>query len=90
MVGARESAVVAKTVIDMAHNLGLSAVAEGVETSEALQMLADWNCDLVQGYFFSKPVDVLAINSLAASPTWLLDQPLSLDSGAAQRRRSGI
>lgn len=44
------------TIIAMAHSLGLTVVAEGVETKEQLALLADLGCDLVQGYYFSKPI----------------------------------
>jgi len=63
----RESRVVSKTIIDMAHNLGLSTVAEGVETEPVMQLLAEFGCDIAQGYLFSKPVDAAHIQSLATS-----------------------
>jgi EAL domain-containing protein (putative c-di-GMP-specific phosphodiesterase class I) len=63
----RDSRVVAKTIIDMAHNLGLSAVAEGVETEPVMSLLGEFGCDVAQGYLFSKPVDAARIQSLAAS-----------------------
>ena len=44
------------TIIAMAHSLGLTVVAEGVETKEQLTLLAELGCDLVQGYYFSKPI----------------------------------
>ncbi|HBY84865.1 MAG TPA: GGDEF domain-containing protein [Colwellia sp.] len=44
------------TIIAMAHSLGLTVVAEGVETKEQLSLLEDLGCDLVQGYYFSKPI----------------------------------
>ena len=40
----------------MAHSLDLSVVAEGVETHEQLFLLDELGCDLVQGYYFSKPI----------------------------------
>ncbi|MFY8019015.1 MAG: EAL domain-containing protein [Inhella sp.] len=40
----------------MAHNLGLSVVAEGIETQEALDLLAAWACDEGQGYFIARPM----------------------------------
>ena len=40
----------------MAHSLGLKVVAEGVETQQQLTLLDDLGCDLVQGYYFSKPL----------------------------------
>jgi len=45
-----------EATIAMAHSLGLSVVAEGVETKEQLTLLDEFNCDVVQGYYFSKPV----------------------------------
>ncbi len=42
--------------INLAHNLGLEVVAEGVETAEQFEYLAAQNCDLIQGYFLSHPV----------------------------------
>lgn len=68
MTDARELSIIVRTIIDMAHNLGLSVVAEGVETEPVLQMLAEWNCDLAQGYLFSKPTNATAIEAMAASP----------------------
>jgi len=43
-------------VLSMAHTLGLSVVAEGVETAEQLTTLRQSGCDVIQGYFFSRPV----------------------------------
>lgn len=43
-------------IISMAHSLGLTVVAEGVETHEQLALLDELGCDLVQGYYFSKPI----------------------------------
>lgn len=54
MMQSRDCAVIVKTVIGMAHNLGLRAVAEGVESEECLGLLAEWQCDEMQGYLFSK------------------------------------
>jgi EAL domain-containing protein (putative c-di-GMP-specific phosphodiesterase class I) len=47
---------VVTSVISIAHNLGLSAIAEGVETSDQLDFLVDNGCDMLQGYIFSKPM----------------------------------
>ncbi len=44
------------TIIDMAHNLGLHTIAEGVETFEQLEFLRAHGCDEIQGYYFSKPL----------------------------------
>jgi EAL domain-containing protein (putative c-di-GMP-specific phosphodiesterase class I) len=44
-------------IIQMAHKLGYKVVAEGVEYKEQLDMLHAHECDMVQGYYFSKPLE---------------------------------
>ena len=51
---ASDTAIV-KSVIDLAHALGLVVVAEGVETSDQVAHLRALGCDLAQGYFFARP-----------------------------------
>ncbi len=51
----RANTVVA-SVIDMAKNLGMTIVAEGVENAETSSLLQNLNCDMIQGYFFDKPL----------------------------------
>ena len=46
-------AVIVRSTIDLAHNLGLTVVAEGVEDEVALGMLVEYGCDTAQGYLFS-------------------------------------
>ena len=43
-------------VIDMSHGMGLSVVAEGVETREQMERLREIGCDYVQGFYFAKPM----------------------------------
>ncbi len=52
---------IAGAVIGLAHALGLQAMAEGVETQEQLDALEALGCDLVQGYFFSRPLSANAM-----------------------------
>ena len=52
----KDDAMIVKSVIDLAHNLGHSVVAEGVEDDDTLSRLASLGCDDVQGYYFSKPI----------------------------------
>nr|WP_320192176.1 EAL domain-containing protein [uncultured Desulfobacter sp.] len=49
-------AVMVKTIIDMAHNLGLQVVAEGVEEEEQTKLLEKLGCDIVQGFLFGRPM----------------------------------
>lgn len=51
-----QNAAIVETIIDMAHKLSLRVVAEGVELQEQLIYLHDLNCDLMQGYYFSRPI----------------------------------
>jgi EAL domain-containing protein (putative c-di-GMP-specific phosphodiesterase class I) len=52
----REGVAFFRAIVSMAHVLGMSVVAEGVETLEELQILADMGCDEVQGYYISRPL----------------------------------
>ena len=47
---------IASTIITLGKNLGMSTLAEGVETKEQLNALKNMGCDQVQGYYFSKPL----------------------------------
>ena len=54
-IDSKEEAI-AKTIINLGHNLNIKVNAEGVETEEQLRFLRDNGCDYVQGYIFSKPL----------------------------------
>ena len=62
-------AMIVRSTIDLAHNLGLEVVAEGVESEEALNLLRLLDCDGAQGYYISRPMSVTALEQ------WLLDSP---------------
>lgn len=51
-------------IVELAHRIGLQTVAEGIETQGQLEKLRNYQCDVSQGYFFSKPVPVNQIYSL--------------------------
>jgi EAL domain-containing protein (putative c-di-GMP-specific phosphodiesterase class I) len=51
-----DDTAITTTVITMAHSLGLTVVAEGVETETQLRFLDHFRCDEVQGYWLSRPV----------------------------------
>lgn len=44
------------SIVNLAHNLELKVVAEGVENAEQLQMLQQMGCDIVQGYYYARPL----------------------------------
>jgi len=64
-----DDAALALTIIRMAHSLKLDVVAEGVETAEQLAYLRRHHCDQIQGFFFSRPLGIQALDDfLAGAP----------------------
>jgi diguanylate cyclase (GGDEF)-like protein/PAS domain S-box-containing protein len=57
-------AAIVNSMITIAKNLGLKAIAEGVETPEQLRLLGDFQCDQAQGYLISRPIDGSQITEL--------------------------
>jgi diguanylate cyclase (GGDEF)-like protein len=53
-----DDAKIVRSTIDLAHNMGLCVVAEGVETAKAWDMLRELNCDTAQGFHMGKPMPV--------------------------------
>ncbi|MEO8400807.1 MAG: bifunctional diguanylate cyclase/phosphodiesterase [Gammaproteobacteria bacterium] len=51
-----DDAAIAKAIISLAHSLDIEVVAEGVETATQLEYLADNHCNMVQGYYLSRPL----------------------------------
>ena len=52
----RRTASIVRAVIDLAHDLGVTCVAEGVENAAVADRLEEYGCDLAQGYHFSPPI----------------------------------
>ncbi len=50
--------MIVRSTIELAHNMGLNVVAEGVECAETYRMLQELGCDLAQGYFLSPPLKI--------------------------------
>lgn len=59
-----ENAALVSGIITMGHALKLKVVAEGVETIEQMQLLKDFECDVMQGYLLGKPMPLDELNSL--------------------------
>jgi hypothetical protein len=64
ITGSVTDATMAQTIIQMAHNLNMRAIAEGVETSEQLAYLRYHQCDEVQGYLLSHPLPLEELGAL--------------------------
>ena len=60
----REGTVFFQAIVSMAHALGMSVVAEGVETHEQLQLLQELKCNEVQGYFIARPLPAAGMSNL--------------------------
>ncbi|MFC5379793.1 putative bifunctional diguanylate cyclase/phosphodiesterase [Aquipuribacter nitratireducens] len=91
LASGRRDDVLVKTMVDLAANLGIETVAEGVQSEAVAARLAALGCDRLQGYYLSRPVSARAIQSMlvsagAALPGWarasgtlaLLPQPRRL------------
>lgn len=66
-----DSAIV-RTSIDLAHNLKLEVVAEGVENEEALKRLRELGCDTAQGHYISRPLSAEELSTWLEQSTWAL------------------
>lgn len=71
---------IVRTIVTLAGNLGLRVIAEGVETREQIIQLTGLNCDLVQGYLLSKPIDGEAMRDLIEE---IYERGLGAQEGAA-------
>jgi EAL domain-containing protein (putative c-di-GMP-specific phosphodiesterase class I) len=56
--------IIVEATVNMAKSLGLTVLAEGVETQDQLEVLKDFGCDEMQGYYFSKPISAKAFELL--------------------------
>jgi diguanylate cyclase (GGDEF)-like protein len=65
-VDSRAAAVV-RAVVDLAHVLGVTTVAEGVENSETAERLREFGCEVAQGYYYSPPISAAAMMNMLAS-----------------------
>jgi predicted signal transduction protein with EAL and GGDEF domain len=63
----KDDETIVRSTIDLAHNMGLKVVAEGVENEDVLARLRDLRCDLVQGYHLSRPLPPARLEA------WLID-----------------
>ena len=70
MADSDNDAVIVRSTIDLARNLGLQVVAEGVETEQAWDQLSELGCTLAQGYYLSRPVPAAELTE------WLMQRAL--------------
>ena len=70
MAADASDALIVRSTIDLAHNLGLSVVAEGVENDPTLDRLRAMGCDMVQGYLLSRPMGVVETAAWMRGSVW--------------------
>ena len=73
-----DDAVIARSTIDLAHNLGLTVVAEGVEEEGVLDILTQYGCDSAQGYYFRRPCPAPELTD------WLTRSPFGAPADVAR------
>ncbi|WP_177207940.1 bifunctional diguanylate cyclase/phosphodiesterase [Pseudoalteromonas denitrificans] len=69
----KDDQIIVRSTIELAHNMGLSVVAEGIEDERTLLWLKEHNCELAQGYFISRPIEAHLFE------TWLKECPYALE-----------
>jgi diguanylate cyclase (GGDEF)-like protein len=84
MQGDSNDALIVRSTIELAHNLGLSVAAEGVENVETLEALRSLECDMIQGFLLSPPLEA---DQLVA---WMRESPWTRGrNGPPRLRRIG-
>jgi EAL domain-containing protein (putative c-di-GMP-specific phosphodiesterase class I)/GGDEF domain-containing protein len=86
VIGATEAlqkAAIVQTIIDLAHNFGMTVVAEGIEDAKTLEYLRSAGCDYGQGYYIAKPMPISQLSE------WL-DQTPFTSRGLDLRVRSDL
>jgi diguanylate cyclase (GGDEF)-like protein len=87
----REDAAITQQLVAMAHALGIAPVAEGVDSAEQAQTLHGMGCDYAQGYYYSPPQPVTAIEAmLARGVVRPSDQATSIDWGGGGPRTESV
>jgi EAL domain-containing protein (putative c-di-GMP-specific phosphodiesterase class I) len=79
----RDCRLIIQSVADLAHGLGLTATAEGVETLDQLRLVRELGCDLVQGFLIAPPLEPQALKSWKQKfrrtwPAMISEEPLAL------------
>ena len=83
MSHSRDSRLIIQAVTDLAHGLGLTVTAEGVETIDQLRIIRELGCDCVQGYLLSTPLEPAALKPWVqkfrrAWPAMIAEEKLAL------------
>lgn len=69
----KDDTAIVKSIIDLAHNLNLNVIAEGVENTEHLKFLEENDCDRIQGYYFGRPMSKGELINFLDNEPWNLE-----------------
>ena len=74
MLEDRQDEIIVNSTVNLAHNLGLRVVAEGVENENLLASLQAMGCDEAQGYFIGRPMPIKNVNEWLVTTEWCANQ----------------
>ena len=83
------AATVVRTIVAMSHHLGIKVIAEGVENTDQLRILAQRKCDEAQGFLFSRPVALAGFTAAVDSIHRLFDERKLLEEIRLASSRTG-
>jgi len=72
VVNSEDDKIIVRSTIELAHNMHLKVVAEGVESLAVLKLLHELNCDSAQGFYLSKPVAAHVFEKWLSSTHYLI------------------
>jgi EAL domain-containing protein (putative c-di-GMP-specific phosphodiesterase class I) len=78
---------IVRSTIDLASGLGLRVVAEGVETKDIWRELAEFGCDVVQGYFLTRPIPPQELVEWLTKP---IDAPVGVEKVRSRKKAGGL
>ncbi len=84
-----EGEEIVRTIVSLAHNLGLEVMAEGIETVDQLERLRELGCQLGQGFLFAKPLSPAGVEELLGRQPLVFPGFANAESGGDERRTSG-
>ena len=83
MVRDEHDSLIVRSTIDLAHQLGLLVVAEGVDSPEVWNRLTVLGCDVAQGYYVGRPMPAAALERWVEESRWkVFEQPMAADPAA--------
>lgn len=72
VINSEDDQIIVRSIIELAHNMQLKVVAEGVESLAVLNLLQELNCDSVQGFYLSKPVPAPMFEKWLSNSSYLI------------------